>query len=160
MGENKEINQVEAGKNKNLFRGKDIDNGIWVSGYFAKVKVYSPNELFSKNNIEYKITPMIFNEGHPTPVDVNTLSQYTGCEDKNGKPIFEGDIVRMHGWWNTSGPAGYDKNITTVRYCHDVCGFTPMCNYDCDCGVYHDADECEIIGNIYDNPELLEVDNE
>lgn len=82
--------------------------------------------------------------------------QYTGLTDKNGTEIFEGDIVRINGWWDVSGPAGYEKNMTVVKYDNEVCGFTPMCNYDTDCGVFHSAEECEVIGNVFDNPELLE----
>lgn len=151
MGEIKEIDQVE--KRKILFKGKRVEDGKWIYGYYRYIEEHyaNPNEnkkyfIKSKNNgIDYEI-------------DIETLNQYTGCEDKNGKPIFEGDIVRINGWWNASGPAGYEKNITVVRYCDDVCGFTPMCNYDCDCGVYHEASDCEVIGNIHDNPELLEVE--
>ena len=83
------------------------------------------------------------------------LMQFTGLTDKNGKMIFEGDIVKINGWWNASGPAGYSKNLTVVEFNDELCGFTPMCIYDSDCGVYHCAEDTEVIGNIYDNPELL-----
>ena len=83
------------------------------------------------------------------------LEQYTGLKDKNGNMIFEGDIVKINGWWNAAGPAGYNENQTVVKFNDEFCGFNPMCDYDCDCGVYHPADECEVIGNIHDNPELL-----
>ena len=153
MGEIKEIDQVENGKNRNFFRGRRVNDGKWIYGYYWIVEEHWLDT--NKNNKHFIKSK---NNGIDYEIDKSTLGQYTGCEDKNGKPIFEGDIVRMHGWWYASGPAGYEQDITTVRYCHDVCGFTPMCNYDCDCGVYHDADECEVIGNIYDNPELLEVE--
>ncbi len=83
------------------------------------------------------------------------VMQYTGLKDKNGKEIYEGDVVKMHGWWNAFGPAGYDSDITVVEFDEEVCGFTPMCNYDCDCGVYHNASDLEVIGNIYENPKLI-----
>lgn len=38
--------------------------------------------------------------------------------------------------------------------------FVPMCEYDSDCGDYVDSTECEVIGNIHDNPDLLEVHND
>ena len=83
------------------------------------------------------------------------IEQCTGLKDKNGNLIFEGDVVRINGWWDACGPAGYNENKCVVEYDEGVAGFTPMCNYDCDCGVYHYACECEVIGNIHENEELL-----
>ncbi len=83
------------------------------------------------------------------------LMQYTGLKDKNSKEIYEGDIVRLGGWWDAAGPAGYDKPEVTVEWNEDNCGFDPFANYDSDCGVFHSGEECEVIGNIYQNPELL-----
>ena len=84
------------------------------------------------------------------------LMQCTGLKDKNGKLIYEGDIVKINGWWDACGPAGYDKNICVIEWDDSITGYTPMCNYDCDCGVYHEANETEVIGNIYENKELLD----
>lgn len=83
------------------------------------------------------------------------IEQCNGLNDKNGKLIYEGDIVKINGWWNACGPAGYDKNQTIVKWNKEFAGFEPMFIYDCDCGVYHDAEECEIIGNIHENADLL-----
>lgn len=77
------------------------------------------------------------------------IEQCTGLKDKNGNLIFEGDVVRINGLWYAGGPAGYSENKCVVEYDEEVAGFTPMCNYDCDCYVYHDADKCEVIGNIH-----------
>lgn len=122
-----------------LFRGKQKNNGEWIYG-----------DLVTKQNI------CIANDWHEViRVDKETVGQFTGLTDKNGKQIFEGDIVKINGWWNASGPAGYSKNLTVVEFNDELCGFTPMCIYDCDCGVYHEARDTEVIGNIYDNPELL-----
>ena len=89
-------------------------------------------------------------------IDNIEIEQCTGLKDKNGKLIFEGDIVKINGWWDACGPAGYNENKCVVEYDEEVAGFTPMCNYDCDCDVYHDADKCEVIGNIHENEELME----
>lgn len=58
-------------------------------------------------------------------------------------------------WWDACGPAGHDSPIINVEWIDELTGFDPFANYDCDCGVYIDASECEVIGNIFDNPELL-----
>ncbi|MFC8686347.1 YopX family protein [Brevibacillus porteri] len=78
------------------------------------------------------------------------VMQSTGCKDKNGKEIYEGDIVRMT----------YDDEFleTTVRYdgcalCVDVPnGY----DYDYTAFGWTDEDEIEVIGNVFENPELVE----
>lgn len=82
------------------------------------------------------------------------LMQSTGVEDKNGKEIFEGDIVKYKGGWNTfTEEVAYDKNFG---------GFGVM---DADADIIFtfeelfadiDLSSLEVIGNIYENPELLE----
>lgn len=83
------------------------------------------------------------------------IMQYTGLKDKNGKEIYEGDIVKLYSWWDASGPAELDSPIQVVAWSEIHCGFDPFANYDCDCGVQHDGERCEVIGNIYENPTLL-----
>lgn len=134
-----------------LFRGKRTDNGEWVEGFLVKhpsaVRIgdYSPwyisvpPEDPEANGGLYNIFP-------------ETVGQYTGLTDKNGKRIFEGDIIILRGqdlphWYE-------DGQRVVVEY--DDSGFLPLCEYDSDCGDYVFAEECEVIGNIHDNPELLE----
>ena len=90
-----------------------------------------------------------------------TVGRYTGLQDKNGRRIFEWDIIDMTGeWWDAAGPAGHDSPICVIEYDPYTCGFDPFATYDCDCGVYINAEGCEVIGNIHDNPEPIGgVDN-
>lgn len=130
-----------------LFRGKRLDNGEWVEGYFVNLWLihYQKHQpiIADNNAVSYNVDP-------------STVGQYTGLCDKKGKKIFEGDIVDASDeWWDASGPAGHDSPVILVEWSNDLCGFEPFANYDCDCGVYISAKNCEVIGNIHDNPELL-----
>lgn len=131
-----------------LFRGKRIDNGEWVEGYFCMK--YFQDAPHSRHVIQYK-TEYSSKEWRPdymvAEVDPTTVGQFTGLTDKNGKRIFEGDVVRAD-----------NGHISQVVYWYD--GF---CLY-CECHKWHTTDVCapivEIIGNIHDNPELMEVHHE
>lgn len=144
-----------------LFRGKRVDNGEWTEGYF----IYCKSEWEDESGRTAEIIPREADricKGEYYPYDVyevdpETVGQFTGLTDKNGRRIFEGDIVDMTGeWWDASGPAGYNSPITSVKWDKYICGFSPFANYDCDCGVYIEASGCEVIGNIHDNPELMD----
>ena len=125
-----------------LFRGKHIHamdsnehlDGTWVHGY-----------LSDKNYINDKSLEGEF------LVDENTICQYTGLTDKNGKKIFEGDILRHA-----------DETILKTVWNDRKYGFAAQCVKgsvllkDCKWGLWEfESDEVEVIGNIFDNPELL-----
>lgn len=77
------------------------------------------------------------------PVYRDTVGQYTGLTDKNGVKIFEGDIVEAD---------GYREVVKFENGC-----FYPMGAYIARTGYEYDPDEYEVVGNIYDDPELLEA---
>lgn len=79
-------------------------------------------------------------------VQDSELIQYTGLKDKNGKEIFESDIYHMG-----------DRNITYTVVWHDTGLIGKQNSSSSYAGLEHWRDRIEVIGNIYENPELLEV---
>lgn len=142
-----------------LFRGKRTDNGEWVEGYYV-----AANYHWHKHGIhrDWIICNACANGGwfalgEKHPVIGNTVGQFTGLTDENGKKIFEGDIVCQ------TGADNRPDEYAVVRYgefncscCHGVYGwFFEGIKYD-----FADIRRPEwhiIIGNIHDNPELVEV---
>lgn len=126
-----------------LFKAKRIDNGEWVEGQYA----YITNPLTEDGKpIRHLICngTNIFND----LIDPVTLCQYTGLTDKNDKKIWENDIVEL--------PDG--EGYFTCEWEEDTARF--VMNWD---GLTVDFDnywsyQTEVAGNIFDNPELLEVE--
>lgn len=116
-----------------LFRGKRKDNGKWVEGMLVR---YNPELEVANMADEFEIL---------VPVNTKTVGQFTGLTDKNGTKIFEGDIVK--GAWDTIFQVVYDDCYLGFRAKEE----DGMHN----CIDYYGLDLIEVIGNIYDNPELL-----
>lgn len=135
-----------------LFRGKN-DNGYWIYG---NLNFYPDiNRTFiRKNNKE--LLPS-FQTSLEEEVDTETVGQYTGLTDKNGKKIFEGDIVEYK---QTDGAKRNNKPIICIGkviYNTKTASFAAE-SKDKECIKYFDyfpIKSCEVIGNIHDNPELL-----
>ena len=123
----------------------------WVEGYPVK---YQP--CASKEEWIYGIVPTYASALYIIEIDPETLCQYIYMNDKNGKRIWENDIVdASEEWWDACGPAEHNSPIIKVEWLEGLTGFDPFANYDCDCGVYIDSSGCEVIGNIFDDKHLL-----
>jgi uncharacterized phage protein (TIGR01671 family) len=127
-----------------LFRGKRTDDGEWLYG---NLTIWS-DKTASIDNEPTEASPLY-------AVDPETVGQYTGLTDKNGKKIFEGDIVKDFIPFNftLNGQKLYKENTYIVEYSNKKCGFSPFCEEDYD-GIPI-IEECVVIDNIHDNPELL-----
>lgn len=101
-------------------------------------------------------------------VDKDTLGQFTGLVDKNGKEIYEGDILRGDEYpYNCDG---VDNYFVEIVWADNVCGFYRITHKKPNstvCGISHgnwseldkeDIKSFEVIGNIHDNPELLKTE--
>ena len=125
-----------------LFRGKRTANGEWVQGYICRYG-------WTGKEKDY-IIPDYASALYTIEIDPETIGQYTGLTDMNGNKIFEGDIV-----WND-----YENDKGKVEWDNDMAKFiitfsTFTVDFDSVCG-----EELEIVGNVYDNSELLKTDKE
>ena len=131
-----------------LFRGKRKDNGAWETGFLVIKRWDCSDERYF---ITDKMT------GWHTTVIPETIGQCTGLEDKNGKLIFEGDIVNFVNddgesslyvvVWNTSLLSWQVQEISHYVK-NDYYGFDELCEFG----------DPEVTGNVYDNLELLEAE--
>ena len=119
-----------------LFRGKRVDNKEWVEGCYVRSVV--DDSVFA-----YIISSIA---GEAVQVYSNTVGQYTGLDDRNGKKIFEGDIIHYDLRGEYYGPDYYRHSVGPVIF-SDQC-FMPL--------TFCVLDTLIVSGNIYDNPELLE----
>ena len=134
-----------------LFRGKRIDNNEWVTGTpFIEANCCKMITAVALHPDFVDEGNVYFSEGFP--VRQETVGQYTGLTDKNGKKIFEGDIIIFNRGRNLPNtkprplPVFWDeRNVQFTLY------ESPFAVLQKD--MMH---ECEVIGNIHDNPELLE----
>ena len=136
-----------------LFRGK-TENGIWVKGGFHKHETRQPHccEELKPEEIKYLIIiDSLADWNMPKNIQCvevipETVGMFTGLTDKSGTKIFEGDIVKN---------SRFNK-IEEVRYIDKrkrimFCGINYIVDLEYINEIYY-----EVIGNIYDNPELLE----
>lgn len=156
-----------------LFKAKRKDNDKWVEGYYLNVAKMNHFICTGKIKLDGALKGIIAPEMYA--IDATTLCQYTGLKDKNGETIWENDILIGH---------GNDRDLSKVVFgefdvidagtleivdrvigwhtevvetdalskCEPFCLPMPLTDF------YIKRSEFEVIGNIFDNPELMEVE--
>ena len=129
-----------------LFRGKRIDTGEWVYGFYG----HKPNgngveEHFIMEWFLHTTSDSIYTYFQDVPVIPETIGQYTGYKDMDGKRIFRGDVLVFDGdrfvvLWNEER-GGFQIDYWQFDERYDFSELWPT---------------SEVIGNVYDNPELME----
>jgi len=145
-----------------LFKGKRIDNGKWVEGYYYKISetTYCFKEDYERKPVpehHYILQERMTDWGLPNQmvqieIDPKTLCQFTGLCDKNGNKIWENDILMAHldesypedatyetVEWNVAGWVGHETGSIGRQYLDKF-----------------DLEHYEVVGNTFDNPELLQ----
>jgi uncharacterized phage protein (TIGR01671 family) len=124
------------------FRGKRLDNGEWVVGSYIEAE--NRDRSIAHQIIPYKAGLVV------REVDPATVGQYTGLKDKNGREIYEGDIIggsngSINGWeWPFK---------SEIKWNDEECGFNTPIWGDMDSTHYYN-----VLGNIHDNPDLLKTE--
>jgi len=119
------------------FRGKRTDNGEWAYGYYRCIMWEIPHK-----------THQIINGNSFFEVDPSTVGQYTGLKDKNSKDIYEGDIIPIE-----VSPARIENLIVgfnSLQWCMEG-----VSDWFIE-GSFWRTNVMEIIGNIHENPEMIE----
>lgn len=124
-------------RDRYLFRGKRTDSGEWVYG------------LLGRYNADFECANIIDEFELLVPVKTESVGQYTGLTDKNGKKIFEGDIVNDE-------QSGYNYFIKWFpEYaCFSLANKNGNMEFGCDEFEIF-LNDLIVAGNIYDNPECL-----
>jgi uncharacterized phage protein (TIGR01671 family) len=137
-----------------LFRGKRIDNGEYVEGYY-----FCSRDLHRENT--HKIHPLDSDWSYE--VSPSTVGEFTGLVDKNGVKVFEGDVVKHYNRVDVGYPDAFDVGV--IFWNKEDFGWRRTGKIESQYIETHgyfisENSPYEVIGNIHDNPELLEANNE
>jgi len=130
------------------FRGKRVDNGEWVYGFLVR--------QYHSRKLGKRIDAIFYSDELKTyriPIISDTVGQFIGRKDKNSTEMYGGDIIRFV-IPEDKPESKREKRI--IFWSKDLCGFhakTLDSKYHC----FINGELFEIIGNIHENPELLEV---
>ncbi len=128
------------------FRGKRLDNGVWIYGSLDLTDERPTISWLHTDEDDEKV-PWFAH------VKADTVGQFTGLHDKNGKEIYEGDIIEI------TDPNTNEKYISTVIWSRKGYYAAKMENNGNITLGYVDKSQIRIIGNLFDNPELLKQIN-
>jgi uncharacterized phage protein (TIGR01671 family) len=146
-----------------LFRGKTKDNGEWVEGFYSKAKDYlSEKEIHVIFPLDLTLYPHSEFSSYEEIIP-ETIGQYTGLTDKNGKKIFEGDVIKykeVHKFDDVDDipslePENIEEKIGVIKYENGKFAPIPELHYCDDYWYAYGYINFEVVGNIHDNPELL-----
>lgn len=137
-----------------LFKAKRKDNGEWVEGSLIIAEGSVAYIIRSKSKAFIPKGESIICSAECYEINPETLCQYTGLTDKNGRKIWENDILKAN--LDESHP----EDITYIKILWNECRFCVNENYSTDIDALKkwDAEHFQVCGNIFDNAELLEVE--
>jgi uncharacterized phage protein (TIGR01671 family) len=137
-----------------LFRGKRVDTGGWVEGsYYKRTEYYGDPSV--KHYIIVSTEDLSYDQAlEYYEVIPETVGQYTGLKDKDGIKIFEGDVCERRILF---GSEKYEIRFERGTFGHREIGKQNFVTSFDDNEFGLDPEWFEVIGNIHDNPELLEV---
>lgn len=135
------------------FRGKRLGNGEWVCGHHAKDMNYVGTDQFEYIDciIDRSKGP---SEGMWFEVDPKTIGQFTGLHDKNGKEIYEGDYLRCKKYIGGNF-VEHCYELGYVEYVHGAFGLHRKHGFYRPFKDWLEDYDIEIIGNVHENPELV-----
>ena len=136
-----------------LCKAKSISSGQWVCGYYVKGL-----DMYGKEvHLIFEPTTIFYSSGETDgwrEIDLSTICQCTGLKDKNGNLIWENDIVAYWDTYSTENGQAEMDCIGKVVWDGETLSFQVTNRLSSES--YEVLDECSVIGNIFDNPELLE----